>query len=99
MTINCEFTSVWDGETVITTACEYNPNTGEVTPEISEFLPDSHESLEREFIEMEDGDTIEVCTYCHKYVLKTVMANDNVGHGIHEELECSDPECESHRID
>lgn len=97
--INCEFTSVWSDGSVLTTECTYNINTGEVTPtELEPSTMSIDANLEREFIEFEDGETMEVCMDCHCFVLKPVMLADNVGHGIHTTMECTDPECDSHNL-
>jgi len=76
-TIKCEFTSVWDDGSEVTTPCIYDPATGEVTPEVSKGrIPEG--CLEREFITLPDGDEKEVCPVCHGFVMKTEM---NPGQG------------------
>lgn len=89
--MKCEFTSVWDDGSVVTTPCEYNPDTGEVEPEVSkDTVPTG--SLLREFIALEDGENIEVCMDCHSYTLKTVVGDRaDLSYGEYEE--CRNPEC------
>jgi hypothetical protein len=91
--INCEFTSVWGDDSLIVTPCVYDPETGEVDAETVDENPDG--GLTREFITLPDGEEKEVCTSCHRYVLKTVVG-DNADQSFGESEECSDPNCESH---
>lgn len=85
------FTSVWDDGTVLETALvEYDVETGEIQADVSKHDPDS--GLIREFITLPNGDDLEVCTNCHCHVLRTVLVNDTVGKGLHEEKQC--PECD-----
>jgi hypothetical protein len=90
--IKCTFTSVWSDDSAITTACEYDPKTGEVISSTVDINPDG--CLEREYITLPNKEEIEVCPTCHSYVMKTVM-NPGIGHDLNEEEECSDPDCES----
>lgn len=94
--MDCKFTSVWSDGTIITTDCEYDPETGEVSSETSDTEVSDDAILEHEFITLpgEDEETLDVCTTCHSYVLKTVM-NPGIGHNLNEEQECSDPDCDS----
>jgi hypothetical protein len=90
--IKCEFTSVWDDGSIVTTPCIYDPKTGEVTPTVSEGqIPTG--SLEREFITFSNGDEIVVCKVCHGFVMKSVMNPGQAKHDLVEEEVCSDPDC------
>jgi hypothetical protein len=91
--IKCEFTSVWDDGSEVTTPCFYNEKTGEVTPEVSKGNPPTG-SLEREYITLENEDELEVCRDCHGFVLKSVMQSGPF-HAYDEVEVCSDPGCES----
>ena len=90
-----KFTSVWDNNAEITTDAKYNPKTGEITAETSDSDPGKDAYLEREYIELPDGDEIEVCTTCHEYTMRTIMASGQ-GHSYDEEQVCRNPDCESH---
>jgi hypothetical protein len=74
------FTSIWD-DGAVTSACTFDTETGELTPEIIES-PDLG-SLVKETFEGEDGSIYGVCPECHKYIL------------IGEDF-CTDPRCISH---
>ena len=87
------FTSVWSGRAV-TTSCQLDPNSGELFPKTVDTYNDLG-NLEREYFEDEDGDEHEVCSTCHEFILKGVM-NPDIGHDLNEEMECSNPDCESH---
>ena len=87
------FTSVWDDMEIITEAT-LNTSTGEVDALISEEQPEG--CLEREYFTDDEGDIHKVCTDCHQYVMKAVINPDNVGNGLHEDEECSNPNCDSH---
>lgn len=93
--IKVKYTSVWDNNAEITTDAEYDPETGEVTAETSDSDPGNDACLEREYIELPDGDEIDVCATCHSYTMHGVM-NPGQGHDLNEEQECRDPDCESH---
>jgi len=89
--IKCSFTSVWDDGSIVTTSCDYDPETGEVHPETSNG-PIPTGCLEREFITIADEDELEVCGNCHEYVLKTVMG-DRADLSYGEMKECPNPDC------
>lgn len=89
--VKCEFTSVWSDGSIVTTPAIYYPEERRVEAEASDSAdPDGY--LEREFIEFEDGDTLEVCIDCHEYTLKPVMV-PGVGHCLDESLECPNHDC------
>lgn len=89
--MKCEFTSVWDDGSVVTTPCEYNSDTGKVEPEVSKGeIPTG--GLIREYITLADGEEIEVCTDCHSYTLKKVVG-DRADLSYGEYDECRNPEC------
>lgn len=89
-----KFNSVWDSCT-ITTDAEYFPETGEVYSETSDSLPGKDATLEREYIELPNGDEIEVCTTCHEYTMRAAM-NPGIGHDLNEEKECRNPICDNY---
>jgi hypothetical protein len=85
------FTSVWDDGSEITTPGTYDPETGEVTGEVSKSLPPKG-TLIREFITLPDGDEKDVCMECHSYVLKTVVGERaDLSYGEYQT--CSDTDC------
>lgn len=88
------FTSQWDDGTIVTTpVISYDPETGEVEPQINAGITPEG-CVEREYITLEDGVTeLDVCPECHAYVLKTIMVNDAVGKGLHEEHICLNLDC------
>lgn len=90
--IKCEFTSEWDDGSVVTTPCEFNPDTGEVHPETSNG-PIPEGCLEREYITLHDGEEKEVCNTCHGFLVKKVMNPGQAKHDLIEEEVCSDPSC------
>jgi hypothetical protein len=94
--INCDFTTVWDNGTRITTDAKYYPKTGEVSAEPSGVDIDAN--LVDEYITLpDDTDTqIQVCMTCHEYVKKAEM-NPGIGHDLNEQQVCSNPDCESHQ--
>lgn len=89
--INCEFTSVWDDGSSITTHCVYVPDTGEVFPNTSKTIP--NRNLIREFITLKSGDETTVCPECHEYIMKTVIG-DRADLSYGEYLKCMNPDCE-----
>lgn len=90
-TIKCEFTSVWDDGSVVTTPCVYNENTGYCYPEVSKG-PFPTGMVVEEYITLKNGQQIQVCPDCHEYVMKTVIGDrDDLSYGEYQE--CSDPDC------
>lgn len=89
--IKCEFTSVWDDGSVVTTPCEYDPETGRTDPEVSKAEPPQGVPV-REYITLPDGDELDVCPDCHEYVLKTVVG-DRADLSYGEYKECPNPDC------
>jgi len=89
--MKCEFTSVWDTGPVVTTPCEYDPETGLVNPEVSKG-PVPTGSLECEYITLPDESELEICPECHEYVLKTVVG-DRADLSYGELKECPNPDC------
>lgn len=90
--IKCEFTSIWSDGSIVTTPCIYNPETGEVIPEVSNG-PIPTGSLEREYITLPDGEEKDVCPVCHGFVMKSEMNPGRAKHDLIEEEVCSDPNC------
>ena len=88
--ITCEFTSIWDDGSEITTPCTYDPKTGEVFPKSSKSAPEG--CMVREYITLPDEE-LEVCTNCHGYVLKSVIG-DRADLSYGEYTECPNPDCE-----
>jgi len=87
--MKCEFTSVWDDLSIVTTPCIYDPDTGEVDPEVSKGrIPTG--LLVREYITLEDGEEIEVCPDCHEY---TLVTDDLADLGYGDITECRNPHC------
>ena len=91
--VKCEFTSVWDDGSVVTTDCQYDIDTGLCEPEVSKSEPPTG-CLEREYITLEDGEEIEVCQECHEYVLKPIVG-DLSDCSFGETTECRNSDCPS----
>ena len=66
--VKCEFTSVWSDGSVVTTPCLYIPKTGKTNPKVSKAEAPSG-TVEQEYITLPEGEQLEVCLECHKYVL------------------------------
>lgn len=92
--VHCLYVSRWDGGNEVETEGRFNPKTFEV--ESLESVEDDGEMeiLEDEYIILDDGDELPVCPECHSYVMKNVLVPDNTGKGLHEEVECPNPDCE-----
>jgi hypothetical protein len=88
------FTSVWDGDELITTPATLDETTGEVITESVDVDGLYLNSLDREFFTDEEENDYEVCTECHNHILKTVMKN-GVGKTLYEAQVCTDPECDN----
>jgi hypothetical protein len=90
--IEGHFTSVWEDGTILQTTATLNLDTYtyEVKVKIASDGPDRGCLLSEEF-ESLDGTIYPICPQCHN-AMKVVMVPDNVGNGLHEELEC--PLCE-----
>lgn len=78
--MKCTFISVWDGNHTIRTKAKYCKSTGEVVV-IEDVDVTGLDNLDREYIELENGDELEVCTNCHAFILK-------------EDKVCPNPNCE-----
>ena len=91
--IKCIFTSIWRDGSVINNPCEYNTVTGEIFKDFTDTHSDG--TLENEYITLPDGTERNVCPICHSFTMMTVMVPDNTGKGIHESLECEDPDCDN----
>ena len=85
------FTSIWDNGTV-STNCTLDTDTGKLSPETAEIVPNDLGSLLEEIFT--DGvEDYQVCPICHEYIMKTVINPDGVGIGLTEGLECSNHHC------
>ena len=89
--IKCEFTSVWDDGSVVTTPCIYNEKTGYCDPKVSKgVIPTG--MVDEEYITLDSGEQKTVCPDCHEYVMKTVIGDrDDLSYGEYEV--CSDLKC------
>ena len=87
----CTFTSIWDDDSEVTTNCLYDEKTGAVSPEVSRGrIPTG--MVEMEYITLSDGTELEVCHYCHEYVMKTTVGNRaDLSYG--EITQCSNKDC------
>jgi predicted PP-loop superfamily ATPase len=90
--VNGFLVSEWSNGTVKTT-CSLEIETGELNPEVAD-VSNEFTSLENEYFETLDGEQIPVCRTCHEFIMKTVM-NPGLGHTLTEDMECSNPDCES----
>jgi hypothetical protein len=86
------FTSIWS-EGSVTTPCFLNLQTGGLFPESADGS--DRGTLESEEFTASNGDTYKVCPVCHEYILKGKMIPDQTGKGMHEEDQCTNPNCES----
>ena len=93
--INCVLVTVWDGGQAIRTKGLLDDVTGEI--ESLESVDADVTVLEREYLEMPDDTTLEVCKTCHEFILKSVMVPGNTKGILIEEFECSGPDCENKR--
>lgn len=78
---NCTFTSVWDGGIEIATPAIIDTDTGflvEVTT--TDGVVIGLETLEEEYITLDNGDQYKVCTDCHQAVIGNLGRWDD-GHG------------------
>jgi len=92
----CGFTNVWDDGSQITTACDYDPVTGEVTPQMSKAIPKG--SCVREYITLyPSGEEIDVCRTCHEYILRTEL-EEGIGRQLLEVKHCTNPDCPSREM-
>jgi hypothetical protein len=89
------FTSVWDGDTEITTPAVLDTETGEVTAKAVEA--DDVDILDKEYFTDEDGNEYEVCPECHEYILVTSM-EDGIGHDLDELKRCKNSDCDYSRF-
>lgn len=80
-------TSTWDNCTTNTIATLCLPTNAIIRDPVNNQHEGVH--LIHEEFESDDGDIYQICKVCHNHVLKTVMVDDNTGHGIHEELVCT----------
>jgi hypothetical protein len=91
--VKCAFVSVWDGDITLRSRAIYHKDTGEV--EVLETHDiDGLQFMNREYIELPDGEELPVCTTCHEYVLRPAMV-EGVGKSLAETMECAGSTCES----
>lgn len=83
-----EIVLVWDSGSKVRAPGRMHTRTGEVqcTAPASSEDPGS---LEEEYFEAHDGHVFSICTNCHEYILRHIMVEDNVGDGLHEDVECA----------
>ena len=89
--VSCTYTSVWGCGSEITTSCEYNETTGEIT-DIRCAGDVDVDILTDEYITLPDGENIQVCQTCHEYTLKTIVG-DRPDCSYGEIQVCSDDGC------
>jgi hypothetical protein len=89
--VRCVFVSVWDGDVTLRSRAIYHRHDHSV--EVLETHDvDGLEHLDREYVEMPDGEELRVCPECHEYVLKPVMV-EGVGKSLTQDYECPSPTC------
>lgn len=90
---NATFCSDWGG-IIIKIPRFLNEVTGEFDVQA---LCEIHglDSLEREWIELKDGEEIELCPYCTGYIMKDVMVEGPDNTSLVESKECHNPDCEN----
>lgn len=83
MSFNIRFVSVWDDGVKICTDGEYNPDTKEISNiQVCDNVEEL-DILEQEYIELPNGERLEVCQDCHNHVLTSAMVKNN--HDEHDE--------------
>ena len=93
--MEAKYKTVWDGGVEIVTNCEYDPQTGAIMfTEVSDDGVEGLNCLDREYIELPDGEEIEVCRNCHEYTVKAVMVPDRYNNTLIEEMACRNVQCE-----
>ena len=96
MKANCEFVSIWDGGVELRSPAFFDRKDGSVTV-LKAQSGDGVEHLDREFIELPNGDELEVCLTCHESVMKTITDLSSKTLEI-EGAACSNTECESNHL-
>ena len=90
--IKCTFVSVWDGNVILRSRAVYHKDDHSV--EVLETHDvDGLDTLNREYIQLPDGNELEVCRDCHESVLKTVMI-DGICKSLLEVMRCPNPDCD-----
>ena len=93
--MKAKFISIWDGNIEIVTNCEYDPETGCIYfTEVSDDGAEGLQCLDREYIELQDGEEIEVCHACHEYTVKPAMVPNDYDKTLVEVTLCRNHECE-----
>jgi hypothetical protein len=93
MILKGKFTSEWEDGNV-TTDCTLDTETGELNAD-SVDVSDLG-CLFREIFTDSLNNEYPVCNYCHTFIMKTAIVDDQVGKGIHEERICTNEFCDSH---
>jgi len=89
--VKCTFVSVWDGDVTLRSRAIYH--TDDHSIEVLEMHDvDGLDTLEREYVELPDGDELQVCPFCHEHVLVPAMV-EGVGKSLTETYECPNPDC------
>lgn len=81
------FQSIWE-EGLIETEATLNLENGEVTANFSNEGSEYEHLICEKFVDLDENE-YPICPNCHSYILKTVMEDDHVGAGIHEEQVCA----------
>lgn len=91
--VRCTFVSVWDGDITLRSRAIYHKDDHSV--EVLETHDvDGLNHLDREYIELPDGEELTICPTCHEYVLVPVMI-EGVGKSLVQDRECPGPTCEN----
>lgn len=89
--VKCVFVSVWDGDITLRSPAIYHKHDHSV--EVLETHDvDGLDHLDREYVEMPDGEERRVCPTCHDHVLVPVMV-EGVGKSLVQDYECPSPTC------
>jgi len=90
--IKGKFYSNWDDNIVIETDATLNKDTGEVetTP-----VERDVEHLNYEKFVAEDEQEYDICSHCHRYIVKNILI-DTDGTNIEETENCTDPNCSNY---
>lgn len=84
------FVSVWDGDITLKSNALYDEESGQVDVLESHDV-EGLDSLDEEYIELENGTRLDVCRHCHEGIPKVSMdenPNDPKDKTLYEHLTC-----------
>jgi len=78
------FTSVWSDGTEITTDCEFDRETNEITTVENSSDDTDHGNLVKEYVTDNNGTKLIVCENCHYQILRPTTAINKLQNGLCE---------------